>query len=161
MRPGLTRPGPGAGRAATGGRSILVAGEDLAPASGAHEPPRLKADGVLDEVHRAVHERDIHAAGVITRRIHGAVPFTAAEGVRPIGVDRRRVRGEQMSVDVFLPGIGVGSGMPLEDAPSLPVDRPGQSVLDGSQGRHVHCLERVDESGVGVIQVTPPVRGIL
>src|SRR5439155_1282633 len=51
-------------------RSILVGGEDLAPSAGAQEPPGLEADRVLDEVDRAIHERDVHAAGVVAGGVH-------------------------------------------------------------------------------------------
>ena len=40
---------------------------------------------------RAVHERDVDAAGVIARRTHAAVSLLAAERIVVIRVDRRRI----------------------------------------------------------------------
>ena len=63
------------------GISIAVRRDDLAPSAGSHEPPGLQADRVLDEMDRAVHERDVDAAGVIAGRTHAAVTLAAAKCV--------------------------------------------------------------------------------
>ena len=117
-----------------------------------------QAHGVLDEPDRAVHERDVAAAGMVARRVHGAVPSSrASEGVRVIGRDVRAVGREDVGVDVPLPAIGVAPGEPLVIAPGLPVleGARGEAIVDDDrQDRHVR---RLDDGQVGVVQVPPAV----
>ena len=49
-------------------RSIAIGADHFTAGTSAECPPGLQADGVLDELHRAVGEGDVHAARVVAGR---------------------------------------------------------------------------------------------
>ena len=72
------------------------------------------------------------------------VALLAAEGVVVVRVDRGRIRGKQVGIDVLFPGVGIGPGQPLEVAPVLhtrsgspgrPAPPPGPARWDSSGHR--------------------------